>query len=37
MNKAFELAYATCYTFAGIHPIFKEVDEISFKKPVDIG
>jgi acyl-coenzyme A thioesterase 9 len=37
MHRAYDLAHATCYSFAGAYPHFKEVDEISFKKPVDIG
>lgn len=37
MHKAYDLAHATAYTFMGCYPKFKEVEEISFKKPVDIG
>jgi acyl-coenzyme A thioesterase 9 len=37
MHRAYDLAQATCYTFAGVHPKFKGVAEVSFKKPVDIG
>ncbi len=37
MHRAYDLAVATCYTFAGCHPVFKEVDQIAFRKPVDIG
>ena len=37
MHRAYDLAHATCYSFAGVYPHFKEVDEILFKKPVDIG
>lgn len=34
MRRAFELAYATAYSFAGSAPCFKEVDHIDFLKPV---
>ena len=37
MHRAYDLALATCYTFAGAYPRFKEVGEVTFKKPVDIG
>jgi acyl-coenzyme A thioesterase 9 len=37
MRRAFELAFANAYTFAGAKPAFLEVDEIQFKKPVNIG
>jgi len=37
MRRAFELAFATCYSFAGSRPAFLLVEEISFKKPVDVG
>jgi len=37
LHKAFDLAHATCYTFSGKYPFFKEVDEVAFKRPVDIG
>ncbi|XP_019176773.1 PREDICTED: acyl-coenzyme A thioesterase 9, mitochondrial-like [Ipomoea nil] len=37
MRRAFELAYATAYAFAGSAPCFKEVDHIDFLKPVDVG
>ena len=37
MHKAYDLAHATAYTFMGCYPKFKEVEEISFKRPVDIG
>jgi len=37
MHRAYDLAHATCYAFAGVYPHFKEVDEILFKRPVDIG
>ena len=36
MRRAFELAFATCYSFAGSRPAFLLVDEISFQKPVDV-
>ncbi|OIT38417.1 PREDICTED: acyl-coenzyme A thioesterase 9, mitochondrial-like [Nicotiana attenuata] len=37
MRKAFELAYATAYSFAGSTPCFVEVDYVDFLKPVDVG
>ncbi|KAL9233154.1 hypothetical protein vseg_008184 [Gypsophila vaccaria] len=37
MRKAFELAFATAYTFAGASPRFVEVDHVDFVKPVDVG
>ncbi|CAH9077504.1 unnamed protein product [Cuscuta epithymum] len=37
MRRAFELAYATAYSFAGTAPCFKEVDHVDFLKPVDVG
>jgi acyl-coenzyme A thioesterase 9 len=37
MRRAFELAYANCYIFGGAKPIFREVDDISFDSPVDVG
>ncbi len=36
-RRAFELGFATSYMFAGSRPIFKQVGEITFKKPVDVG
>ncbi|KAL3506902.1 hypothetical protein ACH5RR_032284 [Cinchona calisaya] len=37
MRRAFELAFATAYTFAGTAPCFVEVDHVDFLKPVDVG
>ena len=37
MRRAFELAFATVYCFAGARPIFLEVDQVSFTLPVDVG
>lgn len=37
MRRAFELGFATAYLFGGRRPDFIMVDEISFKKPVDVG
>eukprot|EP01038_Epipyxis_sp_PR26KG_P006474 gene6474-8904_t len=37
IHRAYDLALATCYTFSGVYPIFQQVDEISFRKPVDVG
>lgn len=37
MRRAFELAFATAYAFAGSAPYFLEVDHVDFLKPVDVG
>ncbi|KAL0026597.1 hypothetical protein WJX77_009204 [Trebouxia sp. C0004] len=37
MRRAYELAFATAYMFAGQRPTFKEVDEVTFMRPVDVG
>ncbi|NP_001333766.1 thioesterase superfamily protein [Solanum lycopersicum] len=37
MRKAYELAYATAYSFARTPPCFVEVDHVNFLKPVDAG
>lgn len=36
MRRAFELAFATCYSFAGSRPAFLLVDDIAFRMPVDV-
>ena len=36
-RRAFELAFATSYMFAGSRPRFRQVGEIKFKKPVEVG
>ena len=36
-RRAYELAFASAYMFAGVRPIFKEIDEVAFKRPVEIG
>lgn len=36
-RRAFELAFATSYMFAGSRPTFIRVGEITFKKPVEVG
>lgn len=36
MQKAFELAFSTTYTFAGAAPRFVEVDHVDFLKPVSV-
>lgn len=36
MHRAFELAFSTAYTFAGLMPCFLEVDHVDFLKPVSI-
>ncbi|XP_051134534.1 acyl-coenzyme A thioesterase 2, chloroplastic-like isoform X2 [Andrographis paniculata] len=37
MHRAFELAFSTAYTFAGLMPSFLEVDHVDFLRPVDVG
>jgi acyl-coenzyme A thioesterase 9 len=37
MRRAYELAFASAYTFCGGRPSFMKVDEVSFKLPVEIG
>lgn len=37
MHKAYDLAIASCYLFAGKYPIFLESDRIAFKRPVNVG
>ena len=37
MHKAYDLALATSYTFAGHYPVFLECDRIIFRLPVDVG
>lgn len=37
MHRAYDLALATCYCFAGSYPVFIESDKISFRRPVAIG
>lgn len=37
MHRAFELAFSTAYTFAGLVPYFLEVDHVDFLRPVDVG
>ncbi|XP_055822027.1 acyl-coenzyme A thioesterase 4, mitochondrial-like [Solanum dulcamara] len=37
MRKAYELAYATAYSFVGSPPSFAEVDHVDFLKPVNVG
>jgi len=37
MRRAFELSFATAYLFIGSQPQFREVDEVTFEKPVDVG
>lgn len=36
-RRAFELAFATAYLFAGCRPTFLHVGEITFQKPVEVG
>ena len=37
MRRAFELAYATAFSFGGTPPRFLEVGEVTFKQPVSVG
>ena len=37
MRRAFELAFTTAYKFLGQQPLFKEVDRVEFKLPVEVG
>lgn len=37
MRRAFELAFASCYAFAGARPQFVGMDDITFSRPVEIG
>jgi len=37
MRRAFELAFATCYSFGGGQPQMLEVDNITFNAPVSVG
>ena len=37
MRRAFELAFATCYVFAGGGPRFMAMEEVSFQVPVHVG
>mmetsp|Transcript_40 Transcript_40/g.62 ORF Transcript_40/g.62 Transcript_40/m.62 type:complete len:472 (-) Transcript_40:232-1647(-) len=37
VRRAYELAYASAYMFGGHVPRFRELDEVVFKKPVDVG
>ena len=36
-RRAFELAFATSYLFAGSRPTFTQVGEITFKRAVEVG
>lgn len=37
LRRAFELAFATAYVFGGARPFFKQVSDMDFLRPVDIG
>jgi len=37
MRRAYEIAFTTAYLFCGSQPRFVEVDEVVFKKPVNVG
>ena len=36
-RRAYELAFATAYMFAGAKPRFVMVDDVAFQRPVDVG
>lgn len=36
MRRAFELAHSTCYLHAGVRPHTLSIDEITFKRPVEV-
>ena len=36
-RRAYELAFATTYSFGGCRPHFVMVDEVTFSRPVDVG
>lgn len=37
MRRAFEIAFSCCYVFAGSRPHFLAVDDVTFKRPVEVG
>eukprot|EP01095_Lingulamoeba_sp_RSL-Kostka_P003474 TRINITY_DN14448_c0_g1_i1.p1 TRINITY_DN14448_c0_g1~~TRINITY_DN14448_c0_g1_i1.p1 ORF type:complete len:454 (+),score=123.15 TRINITY_DN14448_c0_g1_i1:57-1418(+) len=37
MRRAYELGFSTAYLFLGVSPVFREVDKVVFKRPVNIG
>jgi acyl-coenzyme A thioesterase 9 len=37
MRRAYELAFATAFTLAGARPVFLACEEITFRRPVDVG
>lgn len=37
VRRAFELAFSNAYFFAGSQPLFREVDQVTFLQPVDVG
>jgi acyl-coenzyme A thioesterase 9 len=37
LRRAFELAFATTYVFGGDRPVFKQVSDMDFLRPVDVG
>jgi acyl-coenzyme A thioesterase 9 len=37
MRRAFEIAFSCCYVFAGSRPHFLAVDDVTFRRPVEIG
>mmetsp|Transcript_48147 Transcript_48147/g.112598 ORF Transcript_48147/g.112598 Transcript_48147/m.112598 type:complete len:407 (-) Transcript_48147:112-1332(-) len=37
MRRCYELAFASCFAFSGSHPVFVEVTDFLFTKPVTVG
>ena len=37
VRRAYELAFSTAYLFGGVVPRFVEIDEVVFRRPVDVG
>ena len=37
VHRAYDIAQATAYMFAGSYPSLHEVDRIEFSRPIDIG
>jgi len=37
VRRAYELAFSTAYLFSGQVPRFREIDQCTFRKPVDVG
>ena len=37
VRRAFELAFSNAYLFCGSQPLMREVDQVTFLQPVDVG